>query len=60
MAEQKRKLPQFKRDRIAKCIEYLKKAGTMPGAKELAKKDKFTQNTSVWLSALAQMFDARP
>ncbi len=45
--------------RRAKCVEYLRRAGTLPEAMQLAKKDGFSQNTSVWLGALGEMLSAR-
>lgn len=39
----------------AKCREYLLRAGDLPGAMALAKRDGFGANTSIWLSALSEI-----
>ncbi len=39
---------------IAKCSEYIAKTRSLPEAQALAKKDGFSANTSVWLSAANQ------
>jgi hypothetical protein len=43
------------RERRDKCKEYLRRAGNLTDAMKLAKKEGFTQNTSVWIGALAEM-----
>lgn len=37
------------------CKVFLRRAGSLPEAMELARKEGFSQNTSVWLGALAEM-----
>jgi hypothetical protein len=44
-----------KRERRDKCKEYLRRAGNLPDAMKMAKKDGFAQNASVWVGALAEM-----
>lgn len=43
------------KSRRDRCIEYLRRAGSMPAAQKLANEEGFTQNTSVWIGALGQM-----
>lgn len=42
-------------DRRARCIEYLLRYGNLPAARKAAAKDGFTQNTSVWITALSRI-----
>jgi hypothetical protein len=46
---------QEREDRRKKCEEYLRRAGSLPAAMALARRDGFSQNTSVWISALGKM-----
>lgn len=47
------------RDLKEKCKEYIRKTRSMPEAQELAKKDRFSANTSVWMSAFGEMLMER-
>jgi hypothetical protein len=49
----------YRKTRRAKCMEYLKRAGTLPEAVALAKSEGFSQNTSVWLGALSDLLMAQ-
>lgn len=46
-------------ERWRRCEEYMKRAGSLPAAVELARKDGFSQNTSVWISAIGKMLGRR-
>jgi hypothetical protein len=37
------------------CKEYLRAAGSLPAAQELAKRDGVSFNVSVWIGALSEM-----
>jgi len=37
------------------CKKYLQIAGNLPDAMKIAREDRFTQNTSVWLGALSEI-----
>lgn len=37
-----------------RCLEYIKKTTSLPDAQALAKKEGFSANTSVWLSAFGE------
>lgn len=39
------------KDLRARCLKYIAKTKSLPEAQALAKKDGFSANTSVWLSA---------
>lgn len=43
------------RDLKEKCKEYIRVTKSMPAAQALAKKDGFSANTSVWMSAFGEM-----
>lgn len=43
------------RERRDRCREYLRRTGSLPAAVELAKREGFSQNTSVWIGALAEV-----
>jgi len=43
------------RDLKEKCKEYIRVAKSMASAQALAKKDGFSANSSVWLSAFSEM-----
>lgn len=42
------------KDLRARCAEYIAKSSSLPEAQLMAKKDGFSANTSVWLSAAAE------
>ncbi len=46
-------------ERWARCREYLLRAGSIPAAIALAKRDRFSQNTSVWVTALGHLLGGR-
>ncbi len=48
-------LSERKRTRRDRCKEYQRRAGSLPAAMELASKEGFAQNTSVWLGALGEV-----
>ncbi len=41
--------------RWAQCQKYLRRAGSLPGARSLAAADGFSCNTSVWITALGKV-----
>jgi len=45
-------------DRRARCIKYLLKYGNLPAARKAAAREGFTQNTSVWITALSRILTA--
>lgn len=42
-----------------RCIEYIMRTATLPEAQELAKKEGFSANTSVWLGAFSEMLGGK-
>lgn len=40
-----------------KCIQYLRLAKSIPGARDLATLDGFSVGTQVWLGALAELLE---
>jgi len=42
-----------------RCIGYIKRTATLPQAQDLAKKEGFSANTSVWLGAFAEMLGGK-
>ena len=51
--------PAERKARRAKCVEYLRRAGSLPEAQSLAVAEGFRQNTSVWLGALGAFLSER-
>lgn len=47
------------RDLKEQCKEYIRKTKSMAEAQALAKKDRFSANASVWLSAFGEMLVER-
>ena len=45
----------YRRERQRRCIYYLRRGGSLPAARELAKKDGFGANTSAWITALGEI-----
>ena len=45
--------------RREKCKEYLRRAGTIPNAMALAKRDGFRAATSAWIGALGELLKER-
>lgn len=46
-------------ERWRRCEEYLRRAGSLPAAMAVARKEGFSQNTSVWISACGKMLGRR-
>lgn len=47
----------YQRERWRRCADYIARAGDVPAAMRLAKKDGFSANTSVWISALGKLLE---
>lgn len=52
--------PKMRRERWRVCADYIARAGSIPAAMKLAKKDGKSFNTSVWISALGKMLEKMP
>jgi hypothetical protein len=50
------KTPERLRHEKEVCMDYLRRAGSLPAARRLAKKDGITYNTSMWIGALSELF----
>lgn len=49
----------YREERIARCQQYLLRAGTLPDVVKLAKREHFSENTSRWLTALGRLLQSR-
>jgi hypothetical protein len=48
-------LNEERRERRDTCKYYIRRTGTMYDAKRLAKKERFSANTSVWIGAMSEL-----
>lgn len=45
----------YRAERSRRCMEYLRRAGSLPAARALARRDHFGAATSAWVTALGRL-----
>ena len=49
----------YRAERRKKCLDYLRKGGSLPRARKLAKLDHWGAPTSAWIGALGELLKKR-